>query len=187
MKKFRIAVLLLGILFFVPASGFALVDAGIYGGYSFAGKIDTGASKNPNTSGWEYGAIVHYNFGLAAILNIGIGGFVQQTPLKYSVTSIDFKVTKTDYALDAFVMLDLPVFPIHPFIRGGVGVYETLKLDDGSSVHKSFNSYHFGLGVAWSLIPYLQIYGEYLYNSSKQEDDIKLTGNSVHVGVRLFI
>ncbi len=193
MRKLRSVVLVaLALLIFVPASSYAIVDFGVYGGYSFTGKIQAD-TVDKSTKGWEYGFLGHLNGSvIPMVLSVGIGGFYQKAPLKYSVSGTDFDLTKTAYGLDGIVMLELPII-IHPYVRGGIAINEKAKIEVSgpaaysTSKSKKFNSYYVGLGAAFTIFPMIQLFGEYMYNTSKQEDNVDLTSNSIHVGARLSI
>lgn len=174
----------------LPTTSFAIVDLGMYGGYTFAGKFDAPNISNADTNGWQYGFIGHLNGSvIPMILSMGIGGFFQRSPLSYTVAGNDFDLTKTMYGIDAIAMLELPIL-IHPYARAGIAINEKveLKYPGGSwSDEKKFNSYYFGLGAAFTVFPFVQVFGEYLYNYSKLEDDATLKSNSINIGARLNI
>ncbi|MCX8123032.1 MAG: porin family protein [Spirochaetes bacterium] len=177
-------------LLLLPTASYAIVDFGMYGGYTFAGKIDNPTISNADTNGWQYGFIGHLNGSvIPMVLSMGIGGFYQKSPLQYTVAGKDFDLTKTMYGIDAIVMLELPIL-IHPYARAGIAINEKVELKTplGTlSDEKKFNSYYFGLGAAFTVFPFVQIFGEYLYNYSKLEDDGTLKSNSINVGARLNI
>lgn len=174
----------------LPTASFAIVDFGAYGGYTFAGKIDKPTIDNADTNGWQYGFIGHLNGSvIPMILSMGVGGFYQKSPLSYTVAGKDWDITKTMYGVDAIAMLELPIL-IHPYVRAGIAINEKVEIKTplGTlSDEKKFNSYYFGLGAAFTVFPFVQVFGEYLYNYSKLEDDGKLQSNSINVGARLNI
>ncbi|MEW6525771.1 MAG: outer membrane beta-barrel protein [Spirochaetota bacterium] len=177
-------------LVMLPTASFAIVDFGMYGGYTFAGKIDSPDISNADTNGWQYGFIGHLNGSvIPMVLSMGIGGFYQKSPLSYTVAGKDFDLTKTMYGIDAIVMLELPIL-IHPYARAGIAINEKVEIKTplGTwSDEKKFNSYYGGIGAAFTVFPFVQIFGEYLYNYSKLEDDGKLKSNSINIGARLNI
>jgi hypothetical protein len=190
MKLTRTVILVLAVLCFIPASSYAIVDIGVYGGYSFAGKLEWD-TIDKNVNGWEYGVLGHINHTFLGLLELGIGGYAQWAPLKYSVGGKDYELTKSTYGIDGLALLDLPVFPLNPYVRGGIGVYEQVKVEApvvGSETKSEyFKSYYFGGGIALGIFPFVQIFGEYLYTRSKQEDGVTIKGNAVHMGARLNI
>lgn len=177
-------------LVLLPTASFAIVDFGAYGGYTFAGKIDSPNLDNYDTNGWQYGFIGHLNGSvIPMILSMGIGGFYQKSPWEYDSPVGTFDVTKTMYGVDAIAMLELPIL-IHPYVRAGIAINEKVEIKTPwgtQSDEKKFNSYYFGLGAAFTVFPFVQVFGEYLYNYSKLEDDGKLQSNSINVGARLNI
>jgi len=120
---------------------------------------------------------------------MGIGGFYQKSPWEYDSPVGTFDVTKTMYGVDAIAMLELPIL-IHPYIRAGIAINEKVEIKTPSgtrSDEKKFNSYYFGLGVALTVFPFVQVFGEYLYNYSNIENNGTLQSNSINIGARLNI
>ena len=188
MRCMKAVLLACAVLLVLPASGYALLDVGVYGGYSFAGEIEI-ESSSPKTTGPEFGAFAHYNTGFPLLLTFGIGPFYQQTYLSYDFMNNDYDATRRMLGLDVYLQLELPII-IHPFVRGGVAVKEWLKLEGGGeSTTKSeyFKSYYGGLGAAFKVFPLVSFFGEYLYTRSKQEDGIVVKGNAIHAGAKLTL
>ncbi|MFW5860602.1 MAG: outer membrane beta-barrel protein [Spirochaetota bacterium] len=189
MKKLIVILAAFTVLVFAPSASFAIVDMGVYGGYSFGGEIEV-ENETYDVIGPEYGFIGHVNGTvIPMVLSLGIGGFYQKSTLQYEVDKKDFDLDKTIYGLDAIAMLELPII-IHPYLRGGIAINEKLDLkvnDSSVSYEKKFNSYYFGIGAAFTVFPMVQVFGEYLYNYSKQEEDAVLKTNSVHIGARVNI
>ena len=178
------------VMLLLPTASFAIVDIGAYGGYTFAGKIDQPGIDNADTNGWQYGFIGHLNGSvIPMILSMGVGGFYQKSPLSYTVAGKDFDLTKTMYGVDAIAMLELPIL-IHPYVRAGIAINEKVEIKTPcctSSDEKKFNSYYGGLGVALTVFPFVQVFGEYLYNYSNIENNGTLQSNSINIGARLNI
>jgi hypothetical protein len=189
MSILRKIALVTAVLLVVPVSSYAIVDLGVYGGYTFSGEI-TYEDISKDTTGYEYGVLGHLNGSvIPMVLSVGIGGFYQRAPLEYEADGKNVETTKTAYGLDGIIMLELPIL-IHPYVRGGVAIKEKLETKIGAieySESSSFDSYYFGIGGALTIFPMVQLFGEYMYNTSKQEDDVELKSNSVHVGARLNI
>ncbi len=85
MKLSAKIMLLACLILAVPASSFALVDVGAYGGYSFAGELKTD-SGTVDTSGFLYGFNAHVNFDMLVFFQLGIGGFYQKSEFDYDMT-----------------------------------------------------------------------------------------------------
>ncbi len=188
MKRFIFAALL--VIFLLPVSAFALVNAEVYGGYSFAGEISEIDAES--VQGFGYGFRAHF-YNEFIIFGYGIGGFAQYSPLEGELKisgdmePVDFN--KTTYGLDGFLTLNVPLLPIHPYMRGGVSIYEkTDVIVDKNSEENSemFKSYYGGFGLSLGVLPLpvlsVQIFAEYLYEYSALEDDAKFTGHKVHLG-----
>lgn len=185
MKSIKLVVALLAVLVMIPASSYALVDFGAYGGYSYA-NLDTGAAKE-NMKGWEYGAFGHLNTGIPMLFTVGLGGFYQVTNSTLELGSTEFDVTRTMYGLDAICILELPLLPVNPFLRGGLAINEELEIGDGDPTEEKFKSYYVALGVGYSIFPMTKVFAEYVFNYSKQEEDSKVNSNAIHVGLMINI
>jgi hypothetical protein len=187
MKSLKIVVVMLAVLLMVPVSSYALVDFGAYGGYSYS-NLDTGA-KQDNMQGWEYGAFGHLNTGLPMLFTIGLGGFYQVTNSTLEVGNEDVDITRTMYGLDAIFILELPLLPVNPFARAGIAINEELEVGDNdpNPSEEKFKSYYVAVGIGYSVFPMTKLFIEYVYNTSKQEDDRKIHSNAVHIGAMINI
>ncbi|HSV96456.1 MAG TPA: outer membrane beta-barrel protein [Spirochaetota bacterium] len=188
MKLTKAVLLVCAVMLLLPASGYALLDVGVYGGYSFAGKIETD-TESMKTSGPGFGVFGHYTTGLPLMLSFGIGPFYQKTYLSYDLANKEYEATRSMLGVDVFLQLELPII-VHPYVRVGIAVKEWLEIDDssGSSTKSEyFKSYYGGPGVAFKVFPLVSIFGEYLYTRSKQEDGIVLKGSAVHAGAKLTL
>ena len=189
MKRLTLILAIFTVLVFVPSASFAIVDLGVYGGYSFGGEIEV-ENETYDVAGPEYGFIGHVNGTvIPMILSVGIGGFYQKSTLEYEYNNDTIDLDKTMYGIDAIVMLELPIL-IHPYVRGGIAIKEELDFKvngEGVTYDETFSSYYVGLGAAFTIFPMVQVFGEYLYNYSTQEEDSTMMTNSIHVGARLNI
>jgi hypothetical protein len=181
MKSIKLLLAALVVLMMLPVSGFALVDVGVYGGYSMA-TMENGSSSDVN--GYEYGVFGHYNTGLPMLFSIGIGGFYQISNL--TIDEGDLDATRKAYGFDLMATLELPII-IHPFIRGGIAISESFDIE-GDSNSESFESYYVGIGAGITIFPMIRIFAEYIYSTSELEGgDYTLGGNAFHVGAMLSI
>lgn len=178
------------IIMLIPSSSYAIIDVGVYGGYTFAGSIDNPDIDNADTAGWQYGFLGHINGSvIPMILSVGIGGFYQISPMQFTVGGKDFDITRTMYGIDTIAMLEIPIL-IHPYVRAGIAINEKVEIKTPlgtSSEEKKFNSYYVGLGAAFTVFPFVQVFGEYLYNYSRLDNDGTLKSNSINIGARLNI
>ncbi len=188
MKKFVFGLAMLALVMSVPVSSYAIVDAAVYGGYSYA-NLDTDAYQE-NMNGWEYGFWGHLNFGLPMLFSVGVGPFYQKTATKYDVGGTDYDADRVMWGIDVMASLELPIF-IHPYIRMGIAIKEELQLDQSGGTlikdEKYFNSHYYGIGAAFSVFPMVRLFGEYVFNYSNQEDNTVIKSNAVHVGAMLSI
>ncbi len=188
MKLTKAVLLVCAVLLVLPSSSYALLDVGVYGGYSFAGKIETD-TESIKTSGPEFGVFAHYTTGVPLVMSFGVGPFYQKTFLSYDVSNKDYDATRSMLGVDVFLQLELPII-IHPYVRGGIAVKEWFEFEDqtgSSSNSEYFKSYYGGAGVAFTVFPLISIFGEYLYTRSKQEDGILVKGSVVHAGAKLSL
>jgi hypothetical protein len=183
-KKFGKFFIVLTVMIFIPASSYAIVDASVFGGRYFGGKIEN-ATGESDLSGWQYGAYGHINSGMPMLFTVGIGGFYLIAPLKG-----DLDATKKSSGIDAYAMVDFPALPVFPYVRGGIAVKETVEVKTAagkSSTSEYFKSNYFGFGLSRTIFSAvklkLQIFAEYLYTTSKQENDVKLKGNIINAGI----
>jgi hypothetical protein len=188
MKLSAKIMLLACLILAVPASSFALVDVGAYGGYSFAGELKTD-SGTVDTSGFLYGFNAHVNFDMLVFFQLGIGGFYQKSEFDYDMTGGgDSSYDKTVVGVDLYAMLNIPMLPISPYVTFNSGIWE--KVDDKYARASTdyFQTYSVGGGVALTILPIpaimsLSIFGEYLYNFGKDAGN-DATGHQVRLGVR---
>jgi len=178
-------------LIFINQTSYALVDLGVYGGYSFSGEIDTeGTGEQPDPTGFEYGVIGHYNSSLLAFFNYGVGAYYQYSDLSYEGTSnnqdVDTDYNKNIIGLDAYLELSLPLMPLHPYVKIASAIWEETGGDLERVENEWFNTYSTGFGVAFTFFPMYQVFGEYQYSYSKMDGD-KNIGNAVHLGLRVNI
>jgi hypothetical protein len=190
MKKIRSIVLVVSILAFVPATSYALFDIGIYGGYTFAGEVqsDISGQQNPEPTGLSYGAIAHFNTPIFPLLRLGIGLYTENSDLEFSIASEDYEFTRKTVGVDLYLQLDIPLVPLHPYAKFASGIWEEVG---GDLVAKDeteyFNTYRTGLGAALTFFPMLQIFAEYQFLYTRQVGDDTATGHGVALGLRLNI
>ncbi|MCU0822617.1 MAG: porin family protein [Spirochaetes bacterium] len=195
----RNLLVLLAVMLMIPASSYALVDGSIYGGYAFGGKLE-GTGETADVSGYHYGARVHANLGIPMVVSFGLGMFYEIAPMKYEVNGKEDDLKKETLGIDVYAQLKLPVIPINPFIRYGIAINDKVEVtyqdqDAGGSAtetfQENFKSSYYGIGIAYSLLDAIvmdiQLFGEYLYTTSKQEKGIELKGNVVNLGVQVVL
>ncbi len=187
MRMLKLTALVLTALVLVPASSYAIVDVGVYGGYSLASLQTEAYTKDMN--GWEYGFFGHITMGIPLLFSVGLGGFYQRADATVDINGTDIDATRVSYGLDVMGTIDLPVIPVNPFARAGIAINESYELDTPGAEKndKKFGSYYFAIGVGFSFIPMTRLFAEYVYNYSKQENEITIQSNSIHVGAMLSI
>lgn len=195
MKLIAKIVVLLAVIAFVPTSSYAIVDAEVYGGAFWGGEYYSGATAQDINVGPEYGFRGHLNFGIPLLFKVGAGFFYNKAPLKFEneAQNAKYELTKTDLGIDMYAMLELPII-IHPYVRFGLSVTQDVEVEKkiGTTTttekySEHFKSSYYGFGLAFTVFPYIRLYGEYMYTISKQEDDREISGNAVHVGAMLSI
>lgn len=189
MKKTKLLVAVLAIALFIPASSYALVDFGVYGGYSYA-NIDTEVYQE-DMNGWEWGMLGHVNTGLPMLFSVGLGAFYQRTNADFEIGNTTVDADRVMWGIDVMATLELPIF-IHPYLRMGIAIKEELEIDQGNNTttvtnEKYFNSHYYGIGAQFSVFPMVRVFGEYVFNYSNQENDTVVKSNAIHVGAMLSI
>jgi hypothetical protein len=183
---------------FVPATGYAIVDASVYGGYQYSGWYDSNwGSAKKDAKGMEYGFLCHVNFDLLWIFNFGIGAAVQKQNIKskyYQVSYYsDIDIDNLLIGPDACLSVNFKAIPLRPYLRGGMAAYNRTTVhghEDGGwddHITASFKAYYFGIGTTFVVLPFLHVFGEYIYSHAKQVSDVEMSGNAVHLGVKLDI
>ena len=177
---FRVFIITAGLVLFVNVNSFALVDGSAWGGFAFGGKTDM-ANKG-DYDGYQYGAKAHYNMSLIPLLELGLGAYFENAKIK-DVSSAG-KAYNSDYikyngyGLDANLILTTPI--LHPYLRGTYAISDTLDTNT-----KKFKGYGYGAGLELSFLPFVRIYGEYMYKETKH--DVKFTINEVNFGLKVDI
>ncbi|MCX7679702.1 MAG: porin family protein [Spirochaetes bacterium] len=187
MKSVKIFALAVVGLMIVPATSFAFIDLGAYGGYSLASLESNSMSED--LKGWEYGCFGHLTLGIPMLFSVGFGGFYHVTDATMDYSGKKTDVTRSSYGIDVMGTIELPMLPVNPFVRAGVAINETLEQEllNIAKKEKKFGSYYFAIGAGYSIFPFVRVFAEYVYNFSKQEDDTKLMSNSLHIGAMLSI
>lgn len=193
LKKLSIVIFIISVLILIPDYSYAIADLSAFGGYSFGGKLKS-AGTSDNLDGWQYGLYGHLNTGIPMLFTVGLGGFYQIAPLSLKTSSGTVDATKTAVGIDAYGQLDLPIIPVKPYLRYGLAVNEKyeVKYSGGSTNYsKNFNSNYYGIGLCYpifSLVKFdLQLFAEYLYTTSKQENGVKINGNTINIGIKASI
>lgn len=177
MKKIKMIIVSLTIALFIPAASFALIEAGLYGGYSGSGDTDM--------SGYHYGAIGHFTWSLPLLATFGVGGYYQQGSLSDSTNDIKRKTA----GLDVFGRVDLPFLPLKPYGRMSTSAWDRVS-GDISGDTRYFKDYSMGGGLAWFMplpIVSLQLYTEYLYTIYNFHEGERESCHTVNLGVKAGI
>lgn len=191
MKKIFLSALI--ILTILPSSVFALVNVEAYGGYTFGGEISEVDAES--VKGFGFGFRAHY-YDEIAIFGWGVGGYAQFSPLNYEMTVMGTD-TEADYdrttlGFDGFITLNIPLIPLHPYVRGGIAAYDKAVTEytingvkTTSTESDSFGMYYGGVGLSFSVLPLpilsVQVFGEYLYEYS-DVDGQTLKNHRVNIG-----
>jgi len=172
---FKVFIITAGMVLLFNVNSFALVDGAVWGGSVFKGSIENGGDIE--ASSWQYGIKAHYNTSFAALFELGLGAYYQDTKLKFDLTSSD-SISRKSAGFDGNLILSLPV--IHPYLRGTYAFWD--KFDDDK---EKFKAYGYGLGVEISILPFIRIFGEYMYESTDHTN--VLTTNCVNFGLKADI
>jgi hypothetical protein len=188
LKISRLFLILIAIIL-IPASSYAIVDFSAFGGYSFGNKIES-SDDDQNVKGWQYGLYGHVNTGIPMVATVGIGGFYLIAPLKGD----DADATKKSVGVDAYAQLDLPFLPVFPYARYGIAINEKIEVKytgGKTDLSENFKSHYFGFGLSRNLISAavikLQVFAEYLFTTSKQENGVNMKGNAINFGIKAIL
>lgn len=154
---FKVFIITAGIVLFYNVNSFALVDGAAWGGYSFNGQVEGNSSADPH--GLQYGGKAHYNTSITPLFVFGIGGYYQYTKIKFDILNSETDVSRKSAGVDANLILDIPLFPIDPYIRGTFGIWD--KYDNDV---ERFKAYGAGIGFELTFFPFLRLFGEYMYD-----------------------
>ncbi len=185
MKLLVKILVILTIIVFIPASSYAIIDFGVYGGYAWG---DFEPNGTYDIDGSEYGFIGHFNGGVPLLISVGVGLFWQSASHTVEIDSKDYDADRESYGFDAYAQLELPIV-IHPYIRGGIAIKEELDLE-GSKFDDKFNQIYYGIGVAMTVFPMIQVFGEWIHTESTIEDgeyEADINTDALHVGARVSI
>lgn len=180
------------LIMLVPIHAFALMDVEAYFGYDFNGKIDNTKTDNDIT-GYNVGLRGDYLYHLN-IFDLGIGGYTEITPLNYTISQKDYELNKLSFGIDSFVRLGLPNFDFHPYVRGGMAIYdrsETTILNEKNISVLKFNSYYFGPGLSYSVVPLpvinVHVFTEYLFEISRVQKNKNIKFDRINIGILMAI
>ncbi len=181
MKKIKMLTAALALLALLPTAGFALADISAFGGYSW------GTSDTIDPSGFQYGFDAHINTEFLYFFQLGLGGFYKKSDMELSYFDRDVDYNRSTAGIDAYAQLELPLIPIDPYVRFRSAVWEKVS---GQVIDNTeyFKSYSVGGGIFLTVLPVpgvikLQLFGEYLYDITKQ-DGHKVNGHTFNLGVR---
>ena len=176
MKNFlKVFIIAAGFVLCFNASSFAVWDAAAWGGYVYDGKTDP---KTTDFDGGQFGFKGHYNTTvIPSLLDFGIGAYYQRSKLKFDFTGSE-SFWRRSAGLDANLIVELPVLPLHPYARGTWALSDKI---DGKT--KNFKAYGVGLGLEFTFFPFIRLFGEYMYEKSNHETDY--IAKAVNFGLKL--
>lgn len=195
MKKIKLLLAIVAVFMIIPASSFAIVDFGVYGGYNLGGK-----SYKPVVYGPHLGVIVHPSFTLGEVVTLGLGAYYQRSYDVIPVTMFGYtknRMTHKDsVGLDGYVQINIPKVNLHPYGRVSTSIWDQVtgwRVQSYKNLTASefFKTYAFGGGIAIPLasVPVLEkmnVYFEYLYTISKVKSTPKKT-HTLHAGFKVMI
>lgn len=173
---FRVFIISAGIVLFLNVNSFALVDGAVWGGSVFKGSTEGGPDTEPTS--WQYGAKAHFNFSIIPLLEMGIGGYYQDTKLKFDILNSSSDVSRKSIGFDGNLLLSIPI--LHPYLRGTYAIWDKYDTD----VQK-FKAYGIGGGLEIVVFPFVRLFGEYMYEST--DHDGKLNTSSANFGLKADI
>ena len=174
----KVFVITAGLVLFLNADSFALVDASLYSGYVW--KRNSGVDSDFN--GLQIGIKGHYNTQLVPLLELGAGLYSQSATIRYGsfMKGRGDKLERTTSGFDVNFLLTTPV--IHPYLRGTWAFYDKIKVNHKTE-KKSFQTCGLGGGIELGA-PFLRVFGEYMYEASKHKFPNRTAGTSMNVNLK---
>ena len=171
--------MILAMALIIPDRAFALLDIGMYSGYSFKNRLSV-SSSDIKPSGGQFAILGHYTKKIR-IVHLGAGGGYQHSFLNDGNLDYD----RQNVFLDVSALLDIPILPFMPYLRAGTPIWDRVSGDRSSTDY--FRSAHIGGGieVGVPILP-VNIFVEYVYTAGKQGGNT-FTGNAVHAGIRFVL
>lgn len=184
MKKLILMILAAGVIAAIPASSYALVDAGVYGGYTFSGKNESNNSTTSGYKGPQFGAMAHLNMNNPLFV-LGMGPYIEMA--KYKKSDLDVDLDQS-VGLDAWFGLNI-VPMITPYVRAGVGIMDKWTVKSGFGEDSQTNylkTWYAAIGLSKSIVPLVQVFGEFRYASSKLDGGDTFNRSMANIGVMLI-
>ena len=178
----KVFIITAGIVLLLNVNSYAIVDGAVWGGDVFNGSM--GALDIKPTS-WQYGAKAHLNTKVM-IFELGLGGYFQNQTLKYDYLNSSDSAKRKTIGIDANVILNIPLFPINPYVRGTYNLWDKISYNSVNDTEK-MKGYGIGAGLELSLpvIP-VRIFAEYMYDTTEHTGNT-LKNSSASVGVKVSI
>ncbi|MCL1817314.1 MAG: hypothetical protein FWG35_00195 [Spirochaetaceae bacterium] len=190
MKKISRILPVLCLMLFAPAGAFALFDINLYGGIPFSGQYaDSNQKMFSNNSAW--GLSAHLNSKFYGVLQLGLGGFYQNSTATYKVGEYwwdgDFNVDRNMLGFEAYAQLDIPVLPFGLYVKANTAAWSKIK-GDVSSHTDNFKRHGVGGGLLITLIPIPQLMRVQLFfevdREFGKEDGQKVKQSNFFIGLR---
>lgn len=175
MRKFKKTAFLALMIFVLPLAGYSFTtlsestfDFGIYTGTSMSDESDS-------KSGTPLGIFGGVSFGITFI-RAGVHFFSDSTVLG--------NFARTSMGLSGRFQLALPVLPVEPYIKVGVGIIDVFSAPTRTASRDFFSTVLYGGGLELSIIPYVKPFGDYTYWNSSWMDR-KYKNHSLNFGVKI--
>ena len=162
----KILLITAGFVLCFNANSFALVDVAAWGGYIFSGDDRDDSFKGP-----QLGLKAHYNTSLTPLFNLGVGAYCELSNFNYTNGDIpgEFDIIRKSAGLDVNLIFSLTPI-VNPYFRGTWAFWEKIE-NDYTSNKENFKAFGLGLGVEFTIIPLLRIFGEYMYDRARHDDE----------------
>ncbi len=179
---FKVVFISAGMVVLFYVNSFAIVDAAVSGGSVFNGKSEDN-HKSKLTS-WQYGARAHLNTDAVPFFELGLGGYYEDTHLKFDILNSSSDVVRKSAGLDANIILSLPLLPINPYVRGTYGFWDRYN-GDVENFNKSWGAGG-GLELVVFPLPSIRIFAEYMRDHAVHNKTY-INTNSANLGVKIQI
>ncbi len=187
MKKYIACCVFLLLPFLVPTGAYALVDAGVLGGYTFMGDIEIHEEEYDGIRGYQFGVFAHLNVNTDLFM-LGFGFYSQKGMWTYDAdgTDAEFKL-KSSWGPDIIFMLNISSTS-RPYARIGFSVMDTLEYDYGIEYKdktRFLNTGWWALGVGLKISPLFVIFAEFQRCTTGLNMEHSMARNMMNAGIML--
>ncbi|HPA71393.1 MAG TPA: hypothetical protein PKY31_03935 [Spirochaetota bacterium] len=186
-KMLLLTAALLALTSFAPTDARAMVDAALFGGYTFRGDVEIVDTEFDGVRGYQYGIFAHLNV-KSDLFMAGLGFAVQAARLEYDAngTDAEFEI-ENSWGPDFLVMLTISS-TMRPYGRIGFSILDSLEYDYGLEYKdktRFLNSGWWALGVGIQMAPQVILFGEFQRFVTHLNEEHRMVRYSANFGIML--